>query len=338
LADPKRQASVVLVGGETLAGREVRDVLHSSGLPVRVQWTGAEDPSSVTLTAREGGPVVISALDEENLTGAAVVILAGSAASSRAAFALLKKRSPQPAVIDLTEGLEDLPEARLRAPMLEPEGYAVDRDAVHTIAHPAAIAMALLLRRIAARRAVIQVLAPVSERGQRGVNELHQQVVGLFTFKPLPKEVFDEQIGFNLLARYGAEAPESLAGAEARIDRHLATLLARCSPATMPSWRLVQAPVFHGYCFSVWLELERRTEAREIASALACAQIDVRTGGQEAPTNVGVAGQSGITVGAIENDRNSSAAVWLWAAVDNLRLTADNAAAVAGQLLEAGAQ
>lgn len=337
MADPKRQASVVLVGGETLAGREVRDVLHSSGLPVRVQWTGAEDPSSVTLTAREGGPVVISALDEENLTGAAVVILAGSAASSRAAFALLKKRSPQPAVIDLTEGLEDLPEARLRAPMLEPEGYAVDRDAVHTIAHPAAIAMALLLRRIAARRAVIQVLAPVSERGQRGVNELHQQVVGLFTFKPLPKEVFDEQIGFNLLARYGAEAPESLAGAEARIDRHLATLLARCSPATMPSWRLVQAPVFHGYCFSVWLELERRTEAREVAAALACAQIDVRTGGQEAPTNVGVAGQSGITVGAIENDRNSSQAVWLWAAVDNLRLTADNAVAVVGQLLEAGA-
>jgi aspartate-semialdehyde dehydrogenase len=330
---------VVLVGGETLAGREVRDVLHSSGLPVRVQWTGAEDSSSVTLTAREGEPVVVSALDEENLTGAAVVIMAGSAASSRAAFALLKGRLPRPAVIDLTEGLEERPEARLRAPMVEPEGYAVDRDAVHTIAHPAAIAMVVLLRRIAARRAVIQVLAPVSEQGWRGVDELRQQVVNLFAFKPLPKEVFDEQIGFNLLARYGAEAPEPLAGAEARIDRHLATLLARCAPVVaMPSWRLVQAPVFHGYSFSVWLELERRMEAREIAAALACAQIDVRTGGQEAPTNVGVAGQSGITVGAIENDRNSSAAVWLWAAVDNLRLTADNAAAVVGQLLKADAQ
>ncbi|MDP2998282.1 MAG: Asd/ArgC dimerization domain-containing protein [Bryobacterales bacterium] len=336
MADPKRQAMVVLVGGETLAGREVRDVLHRSGLPVRVQWTGAEDPSAVTLTARDGEPVVVSALDEENLTGAAVVILAGSAASSRTAFGLLKRRSPRPAVIDLTEGLEDLPEARLRAPMLEPEGYVVDRDAVHTVAHPAAIAMAVLLRRIAARRAVIQVLAPVSEQGRRGVGELRQQVVNLFSFKPLPKEVFDEQIGFNLLARYGAEAPESLAGAEGRIDRHLATLLALGAPVAMPSWRLVQAPVFHGYCFSVWLEFERRTGAREIAAALACAQIDVRTDGQEAPTNVGVAGQSGITVGAIENDRNSSQAVWLWAAVDNLRLTADNAVAVAGQLLGAG--
>ncbi len=329
---------VVLVGGETLAGREVRDVLHSSGLPVRVQWTGAEDPSSLTLTSRDGEPVVISALDEENLTGAAVVILAGSAASSRAAFALLKGRSPRPAVIDLTEGLEDLPEARLRAPMIEPEVYAADCDAVHTIAHPAAIAMALLLRRIAARRAVIQVLAPVSEQGHRGVSELRQQVVNMFAFKPLPKAVFDEQIGFNLLARYGAEAPGPLAGIEARIDRHLATLLARGVPVAMPSWRLVQAPVFHGYCFSVWIELDRRTEARKIAAALACAQIDVRTAGQEAPTHVGVAGQSGITVGAIENDRNSSQAVWLWAAVDNLRLMADNAIAVVGQLLEAGAR
>jgi hypothetical protein len=88
-------------------------------------------------------------------------------------------------VIDLTEGLEDLPEARLRAPMLEPEGYAVNRDAVHTVAHPAAIAMAVLLRRVAARRAVIQVLAPVSEQGHRRVGELRQQVINLFSF-PLP--------------------------------------------------------------------------------------------------------------------------------------------------------
>ena len=39
----------------------------------------------------------------------------------------------------------------------------------------------------------------------------------------------------------------------------------------------------------------------------------------EPPNNVGIAGQSGIAVGAIAPDRNSGNAFWIWAAVDNLR-------------------
>lgn len=326
------------MGGETLAGREVRDVLATAGLPVRVRLIGTGDSEGVTLTVESGEPVVVSALDQENLIGADIVILAGSPASGRAAFAFLEKRSPRPVVIDLAGGLEDLPEARLRAPVVETSEHNSGPGTVHVIAHPAAIALALLLGRIAARQAVIQVLAPASELDRRGVEELQQQVVNLLTFKPLSKAVFDEQIGFNLLARYGAEAPQALAAMEARIDRHLATLLARRGHAVMPSVRLVQAPVFHGYSISAWLEMEAPAEARDVAGALASAEIDVRTGDQEAPTNVGVAGQSGITVGAIENDRNRRQAIWLWAVADNLRLTADNAVAVLGQVLEARAQ
>jgi aspartate-semialdehyde dehydrogenase len=327
LADPAGKAVVALVGGETLLGREVRDVLATAGPPVRVKPIGAGESE-----------VVVSALDRDNLLGADVVILAGSPASGRAAFALLEKLSPRPAVIDLAGGLEDLPEARLRAPAVETSEHDSGPGTVHVIAHPAAIAVALLLGRIAARQAVIQVLAPASELGHRGVDELQQQVVNLLTFKPLPKAVFDEQIGFNLLARYGSDAPQALAATEARIDRQLATLLAWRGQAVLPSVRLVQAPVFHGYGFSAWLELEAPAGAHEVAGALAAAGIDVRTGDQEAPTNVGVAGQSGIAVGPIESDRNRRQAVWLWAAADNLRLTADNAAAVLRQVLEARAQ
>lgn len=338
MADPKLQATVALVGGETLAGREVRDVLASAGLPVRLKLIGAEEEPAVGLTVEGGEPVVVSALDEENLTGAAVVMLAGSPASSRAALALLAKHSPRPAVIDLAGGLEDHPKARLRAPMIEPAKFSADHNAVHVIAHPAAVAMAMLLRRVEPRRAVIQVLVPASELGHRGVDELQQQVISLLTFKPVPKTVFDEQTGFNLLARYGADSPEDLRSIETRIGRHLASLMAHFSRGAMPSFRLAQAPVFHGYSLSVWLQLDRQTAVKEISAALASPGIDVRTGDQEAPTNVGAAGQSGITVGAIENDPNCPEAMWLWAVADNLRLTADNAAAVLRQLLEARGQ
>jgi hypothetical protein len=61
------------------------------------------------------------------------------------------------------------------------------------------------------------------------------------------------------------------------------------------------------------------------------APFDLRSGDQEAPNNVGVAGQSGISIGAISPDRNNGDAFWIWAAVDNLRLSAENAAMIAAE-------
>lgn len=336
MAETKRQATVALVGGDTLAGREVRDVITTAGLAARLKLIGAEEDAA-TLTALDGEPVVVSALDEGNLTGADVVILAGSHASSRKAFQLLEKRLPRPAVIDLTGRLQDKAEARLRAPMVEPNGFSVDRDAVQIIAHPASIAMALLLRRIPARRSVVQVLVPASEHGKRGVDELQQQVVSLFSFKPITKEVFDAQVAFNLLSRFGADATVKLEAIAERIDNDLQALMAYSARTAKPSFRLVQAPAFHGYGFSIWLELEGRAFLREVEEALRSPGIEVRGGDEEAPDNVGVAGQSGLIVGGVENDRNCDEAVWLWAVADNLRLAADNAVAVARQLLEARA-
>jgi aspartate-semialdehyde dehydrogenase len=185
------------------------------------------------------------------------------------------------------------------------------------------------------RASVIQIFAPASEHGTAGVEELQQQVVSLLSFKSLPRGVFDAQAGFNLLAQYGPEAPASLEDSELRIERHLATLLGLPGDgqdAPMPSLRLIQAPVFHGYSFSAWVEFESNPGVETLESTLASGVIEVRTGEVEAPNNVGQAGQSGIAVGAISPDRNQPEACWFWVVTDNLRLTAENAVAVAGQV------
>ena len=114
-------------------------------------------------------------------------------------------------VIDVSGALEDLAEARLRAPMVEARRASQAESPVQTIAHPAAIAMALLLTHLqkagAIRRAVVEIFEPVSERGKAGIDELQKQTVALLSFKPLPKEIFDAQAAFNMLSQYGAEAP-----------------------------------------------------------------------------------------------------------------------------------
>ena len=101
----------------------------------------------------------------------------------------------------------------------------------------------------------------------------------------------------------------------------------------MPSIRVTQAPVFHGYSFSFWIEFEDAPDVNSLEEALMGDWIDVRGADVEPPDNVGVAGQSGITVGAITPDRNDGNAVWLWAAADNLRLTAETAALIAREIV-----
>jgi len=242
------------------------------------------------------------------------------------------------AIVDLTDVAEERPDARLRAPLVERE--AVDVGAVHVIAHPAAIALALFLRRLQMhdpiRRSLVQIFAPASEYGVAGVEELQQQVAALLSFQKLPKAVFDAQLGFNLLARHGEEAPAPLERTELRIERHLATLLdlpGEGAGAPMPSLRLVQAPVFHGYSFSAWVQFDGDPGQEALESGLACECIDVRGSDFEPPNNVGHAGQDGIAAGAIAEDRNQPGAWWFWLVADNLRLPAANAVAVARQLL-----
>ena len=135
-----------------------------------------------------------------------------------------------------------------------------------------------------------------------------------------------------MLSEYGSEAPLSLAEIELKIDRHLASLLAT-SGSPMPSLRLMQAPVFHGYSVSAWVEFEENPGMDRIFQALGSSHIDVRTADHEPPTNVGVAGQGGITVGSIAQDRNQPRAWWFWMVVDNLQIVAENTAEVVREYL-----
>ena len=335
------QSSAALVGSESLLGREIRDLVATSAAGFGLRLIAADEEKPGTLTRVGDEPSLVEVLGAESLSGARAVFLTGSPDTSRKALELA---DPDAAIIDLTYGAEERPDARLRAPLVESQAESeldgAHEAAVHVIAHPAAIALALFLRRLhmhdPIRRSVIQIFAPASEYGRAGVEELQQQTVSLLSFKSLPHAIFDTQLSFNLLARYGEEAPDGLEDLELRIERHLATLLAlpgEGEGAPIPSLRLVQAPVFHGYTFSAWVEFEENPGVEALESGLATNVIDVRGSESEPPTNVGNAGQGGIAVGGIAADRNEPEACWFWLVADNLRLAAENAVAVAGQLL-----
>lgn len=321
-----------VVGGDSLLARELRDLLSESKPAPRVQLISAAAESSVQLGVEPDEALVMIPLNAESLEGSRAAFLVGTPASSRRTLKV--NPADGPVLIDLTAALEEDPRAKLRAPSAEPPHKPVDSQ-VQVIAHPASIAIATLLSKIAARiairRSIVHVFEPASERGQRGIDELQQQTVAVLSFQKLKTDVFDAQLSFNLLARYGEESLEPLDSIEQRIERHLASLLAAYPSIPMPSLRVLQAPVFHGHSFSVWIEFDENPGVETLSKWLDEAGFDVRP--DDPPTNAGIAGQSGLAVGAITPDHNQPRACWLWMVADNLRLASENAIAVAGEIL-----
>src|SRR5260370_3012113 len=106
---PQRPA-VAIVGGESLLGKEVRDLFESADLPASVSLIASEESgdSSIIALGREE-PIVISSLQVADLATARIAVLAGSKESSRKALARIQAVNPTAAVIDLSVGLQQHP-------------------------------------------------------------------------------------------------------------------------------------------------------------------------------------------------------------------------------------
>ncbi len=180
------------------------------------------------------------------------------------------------------------------------------------------------------RNAVCSAFEPASEHGRRGIDELHGQTVNLLSFQQMPTAVFDAQVAFNMLARYGEKSTPALESVERRILAHLVTITD--GRAMQPALALAQSPVFHGHIFSLYLEFEQAVAAADLTRALAGDHVSVARLAEDSPSNVGAAGQDDVLV-EIRPDVRHERGLWVWAAADNLRIAAltavDCAAALA---------
>ena len=315
---------VAIVGAETLLGREVRDALEASHLDITLRLLNTESEAEGAIVTRENDELVtMERVTPTSLKGVDAVLLATDAMKS-----LPMAKAAKAQVIDLTA---EITGASIMAPMVN--GPLPIKGPI-AIAHPAAIAAGLLLSRLPAVpvRAVFDIFEPASERGKEGIAELQQQTINLLSFKPLPQKVFDTQASLTLLAAYGDDAPRSLAQVEERVLLHLGKLM---GAARVPSLRVLHAPVFHGVMISAWIEFPAPVARKDLEKALANELVDLRHPGVELPTNVGVAGQTGIMI-SIKEDKQKKNAYWFWIGADNLRLVADNVLVVLTSLFGRG--
>lgn len=325
---------VAIVGPGTLKGKELKDVFNQASFSAVDIKLLDDDESLGQLDAVGEEITFVQAVRQENFEAVDAAFFASDQAFTRRHWEMA--RNAGALVVDLSCALENEPGASLRSPWTAQPVVAGEADARVLIpAHPAAVVLALLLERArmagAVQAAVATVYEPASEQGKRGVDELHQQTINLLSFHQVPTAVYGAQVAFNMLARYGEESPFTLES----VERRIAQQFEKISPpqVPVPSLMLVQAPIFHGHVFSVYIELENKVALGDFAQALSGAHVSIARLPADSPTNVAAAGEDDIFV-AVRRDVQRENAFWLWAAADNLRVQALSAVQAAQQALE----
>ncbi len=242
-------------------------------------------------------------------------------------------RQPTCVVIDSADALGDVPGGTLSIPSLEKAGrFARMPTTTHFASpHPATIVISALLLRLADRfqpkRCVAQVYIPASEMGPRAIEELQKQTVNLLSFQKIPQRVFGQQLAFNVLSRLPGKHASDVCELETRIRHQVRQYL--CDRAPIPALQFCQVPVFYSLAFSVFVELGETPKAEAVSAALEGGPITVRRRNEAAPSPVEAAGSGEILVDAVTLDPDHLGGCWIWAAVDNIRLAAQNAADIA---------
>ena len=330
-AEPVRAGSLyrlAIVGAGTLKGKEIAEVLSDRNFPSLDVKLLDDDESLGQLETVRDEVTFIQSVRSEQFHNIDFTFFASDAECTEKNWQTAHNAGSS--IVDLSYAIEDHPEALVRSPWVERQLgrmlAPVLQPGPSVVAHPAAVVLAVLYLRLQkagpVKRVVATVFEPASEHGQKGMDELHEQTVNLLSFQQLPKTVFDTQVAFNLVSRYGEQSVPPLAAVERRIMKHYQRITG--SDALVPSILLVQAPIFHGYAFALHVEMEDVADFERISQALVGEHVTLTLLSEEAPSNVNAAGQADILV-SIVPDNSHANAIWLWAAADNLRIAASTA-------------
>ncbi len=319
---------VAIVGAASLRGKEVAEVLSDRNFPA-VDIKLLDDDESLGQLETMGDEIsFIQSVRSEQFDKIDFTFFASDQECTRKNWRTVRDNGS--AIVDLSGALEDEPGAVVRSPWIERQlskSLAPElQPGPSVVAHPASVVLALLLLRLhkaaTPRSIVATVFEPASEHAQKGMDELHQQTVNLLSFQELPKKIFDTQVAFNLITRYGEQAVPTLQSVEQRIVKHYQRVAGKDS--LPPSLLLVQAPIFHGYALAIHAELNGVADLERISQAISGDHVHVVQPAEDSPSNVSVAGQAEIQV-SVKPDAANPNSVWLWAAADNLRVAATSA-------------
>lgn len=336
---PEHSLRVAIAGATSLRGKELKNWLDEGGFPAGEIRLVDEELASGTLTEVAGEPAIVQSVDETSFEGLRFVFFAGSAAFAAKHGPAADRAGAS--IIDMTGALWAGPRARPWIPRLDaliapPAPSALTDDRYHTWVAPStpsiiACSLAAAFADLSPVRLAIVFLQPVSERGEEGIAELEGQTTKLLSFQPMPQEVFDTQVAFNLAAWWGAGSKERLSDVRTAIRGEVQRYLTDRIP--LPAVTIVQAPVFYGHTFAAWAEFKGAVDDETASTKLKTAGFKIVPPHEPSPSNLTAAGETQPMITWPERDGGVAHGYWFWGAADNFRLASVNATQIAERLL-----
>jgi aspartate-semialdehyde dehydrogenase len=298
-----------IVNPLTLVGNEIKTVLRERSFPFdKVVLLDSTGKAGGALTDVGDEPAVVTPVSDDELEDLDLVFFTGTPALNREWIE--RAQEDEFVAIDLSQ------------PSASDEGKIVvaginleDLDGSETVIispHPVAIPIALILHQIEqispVEMCTATVVQPASTFDEEGVEELAKQTIAVLSVQPVPKEIFDRQLAFNLFP--------ALEHNEAFIVTQIKTLTdARAEIALL----ITQGTIFHGHTFSLFVKTRDELNVAQINESLSRSPAVALPEGDQQFGTIDAAGRDEVLIAETRPDPTIRGGFWVWAVCDNLR-------------------
>ncbi len=185
------------------------------------------------------------------------------------------------------------------------------------------------------RRVVVATYQSVSGAGRRAMDELFNQTRKVFFNERLSPTNFTREIAFNVIPHIGAFQTDGSTEEELKMVGETQKIL---DPSIQINATCVRVPVFVGHAESINIEFDAPIDFEEARNVLGSAEgviVMDDPENDEYATPIDVAGEAGVYISRIRQDKTVEYGLNLWVVSDNLRKGAAlNSVQIAEALVE----
>ncbi|MBN1823162.1 MAG: aspartate-semialdehyde dehydrogenase [Endomicrobiales bacterium] len=333
-----KKYSVGVAGATGAVGLEMIKMLESRKFPVGSIRLLASERSAGKKLKFNGRDVEVQLLGHDSGKGLDVALFSAGAKIS-------KEFAPSFArdncfVIDNSSAWRMEPDIPLVVPEVNPNDLSKEKK---IIANPncSTIQMVVALKPIhdsaRIKRVIVATYQSVSGAGQKGIEELKNQVVAWAKGEAVPApSKFTHQIAFNLIPHIDIFTENSYTKEEMKMVNETRKIMG--DPSIMLSATCVRVPVFRSHSEAVWIETERKIspeEAKMLLSKAPGVEVVDDVANNKYPTPLDGENRQKTYVGRIRDDISAKNGLTFWVVSDNLlKGAALNAVEIAEKLVE----
>ena len=328
---------VAVVGATGAVGQQMVACLEERNFPVAELIPLASERSTGRTVSFKGREIPVQVLSEDSFAGVEIALFSAGGSISKEYGPIAARAGA--VVVDNSSAWRMDPDVPLVVPEVNPQDIGLYTK-TGIIANPncSTIQMVVALKPLhdaaQLKRVVVSTYQAVSGTGQKGVDELAEQVRALLSCQATQNKVYAHRIAFNCLPHIDVFLKNGYTKEEMKMVNETQKIMGDDSIKVTAT--TVRVPVFYGHSEAVNIETERKLtvdEARKILAQAPGVKVVDNPDKNEYPMPLDAAGQDLTLVGRIREDFSIANGLNFWVVADNLRKGAATNAVQIAELL-----